>query len=105
MGEAKRRGNMKTEQINLKIPLSSLNKRKCKCGGESFVPAIHLYEVSAIVSPNGKAGVIFGEAGFRCLDCGEPADMKPKEDTPVQGPVAPEKSNLIILGDKGGTKQ
>jgi hypothetical protein len=102
MGDANRRDKMKTEQITLKVPLSSLNKRKCKCGGESFVPAIHLYEVSAIVSPNGKAGVIFGEAGFRCLDCGAPADMKPKEETPVQGP-APEKSNLIILD--GGTKQ
>jgi hypothetical protein len=87
------------EKINLKIPLSSLNKRKCKCGGESFVPAIHLYEVSTIVSPNGKAGVIFGEAGFRCLGCGEPADMKPKDEVPVQGP---EKSNLIVL--PGGNK-
>jgi hypothetical protein len=101
MGDANRRGKM--EQINLKIPLSSLNKRKCKCGGESFVPAIHLYEVSAIVSPNGKAGVIFGEAGFRCLVCGRPPDMNPKEDAPVQGPATPEKSNLIVLG--GGNKQ
>jgi hypothetical protein len=94
---------MKTEQITLKVPLSSLNKRKCNCGGESFVPAINLYEVSAIVSPNGKAGVIFGEAGFHCLICGRPADMKPKEDAPGQGPATPEKSNLIILD--GGNKQ
>jgi hypothetical protein len=105
MGEAKRRGNMKTEQINLKIPLSSLNKRKCECGCENFVPAINIYEISAIVSPNGKAGVVFSDPRFACLNCGEMADIKPKEDAPVQGSAAPEKSNLIILGDKGGTKQ
>ena len=88
------------ERINLKIPLSSLNKRKCQCGCENFVPAINMYEVSAIVSPNGKAGVVFSDPRFACLNCGEMADIKPKDEAPVQGPTAPEKSNLIIFGDK-----
>ncbi len=86
------------EKVNLRVPLSSLKKRSCKCGSENFVPAINIYEISAILSPNGKDGVVFSDPHFLCLSCGEPADLKAA--VPAQETATPEKSNLIIIGDK-----
>ena len=65
------------QQFNINVDLSTLPKRKCHCGSETFIPAINLYEVPAILSPNGKAGIVATDAGFVCLACQAPANLEP----------------------------
>ena len=74
---------MEQQQFQINVDLSSLPKRVCaNCGSEIFVPAIRLMEISALLNPSGKAGVIYAQDGFICSCCGERADLTPKEENP-----------------------
>ena len=67
----------------MNVQLSPDDRRACSCGCNTFVPTVGLFDVSAILSPNGQAGVIVVQDGLICSLCGEPADMTPKgEDKP-----------------------
>lgn len=72
---------MEQKAFKMQVSLQSLPMRKCACCGEAkFIPSVNLREVSALLSPNGKPGVIFTDAGFICATCGEQADLTPQDD-------------------------
>jgi hypothetical protein len=68
------------QQINMNVQLKPEDQRKCKCGSSVFVPTVAMFDVSAIMSPNGQASVFVADAGFICANCGTPAGMEPKVD-------------------------
>lgn len=68
------------QQMNMNVQLKPEDQRKCPCGSSLFVPTVALFDVSAILSPNGQAAVVVVDGGFMCLACGRPADMEPKKD-------------------------
>lgn len=78
------------EQLKMNIDLNQLKPRLCSCGSEKFVQTFILREVSALVSPNGQAGVLYFQKGFACLECNKPADLSPPKEEE-------KKSNLILV--------
>ena len=73
---------MSTEQFHMNVELKSEDRRCCpKCGGMTFIPAAALYDVSAIVSPTGRANVAAIDI-YACVVCGAQVDLTPKEEKP-----------------------
>ena len=73
---------MNQQQIHMNIELKPEDRRICaKCGGMVFVPACALYDVSAIVSPSGRADVAAVPI-YACAVCGTQVDLTPKEEKP-----------------------
>jgi len=66
--------------MQFNVQLKPEDRRVCECGCNVFIPTVALFDVSAIISPNGQAGVVAVDAGLVCMGCGKPADMAPKEE-------------------------
>lgn len=62
---------METEGLNLDI--SKTTPLVCKCGNHTFEQGVFLREISALVSPTGKAGII-PVPTFCCNACGAVPD-------------------------------
>ena len=55
------------------IPLEQTSAVKCKCGGETFSPAIKLRRISRLITGAAEDAMQPIEV-FLCIDCGEPLD-------------------------------
>jgi len=69
-------------QFQINVELKPEDRRVCqKCGSAAFIPACALYDVSAIVSPTGRADVAAVPI-YACAVCGVQVDLTPKEEKP-----------------------
>jgi len=75
----------------------------CECGNFTFTTGMFLREVSALLSPNGKAGIVPLQTVV-CNACGRvpdqmvPSFLKEAVPTPPEEPVTGyKKSNLTLL--------
>lgn len=81
-------------QHGFKVDLNQLPIRKCpKCNSETYTPIFQLRWCSALLSPVGKAGMIFVQIGFACTACTSPVAMN---ETPPEEP----KQNVVKLTSK-----
>ncbi len=79
----------------IQININALPIRKCpKCNGEIYHPVFQLRWCSALLSPVGKAGLIFVQIGFSCSSCRDQVAMN------EQPPEEP-KSNVVKFPVKG----
>jgi hypothetical protein len=79
---------MEKQQFNLKIDLKELPRKTCDCGSTTFAPCVELGYITALQSPQGKAGFLAIQQGiYLCVTCGKPADLS----------LPQEKDNVIDL--------
>lgn len=45
---------LRPEQQQFQVDLSTAKKEVCECGGDVFIQGVQIFIVSAIVSPNGQ---------------------------------------------------
>lgn len=62
--------NTGVPQVKMQIPLQSLHKTSCVCGGKRFVEVFSLRVANRFQSPSGQAMIIKTPTGFLCSDCG-----------------------------------
>jgi hypothetical protein len=53
----------------INMDISSLPYLACECGSNVFTPGFFARKVSAIMSPEGKDGILLQDAGFFCMGC------------------------------------
>ena len=56
------------QQIQVQIDMRNATQKACECGSKNFVPAVTLFDVSALVSPTGQRLTIH-KSVFVCMDC------------------------------------
>lgn len=65
-----------TMKAQINIPLDKMDDVTCiKCGHGEFQPTQRLKYVNAIISPNGKAGIVTVNI-IRCIKCGYPFQLQ-----------------------------
>jgi len=73
----------------VQLDISATTPVVCECGNYTFVHSVFLREVSALVSPSGKAGIV-PVPTFTCNSCGRVPDqvVPPFLKTEKQGTTA-----------------
>ena len=85
------------DNASLNFDITKTSKLTCTCGNHTFVHAVFLREISALVSPTGKAGVL-PIPTFVCNACGRvpdqivPAFLKAESGEPTQTVISSETS-------------
>ena len=67
-------------QQQFNVDLKDATPRSCECGSALFQQAVLIYDVSAIMSPNGQA-LVAQQPVLVCLECRKPL-APPDEEKP-----------------------
>ena len=70
--------DQQVQNQQFQVDLNNATKQKCICGCEVFQPALNIYTVSALVSPNGQE-LIAQQAILVCIKCQTPYGAKKGE--------------------------
>ena len=52
----------------IQVDLKNATKQQCECGNDTFIPAIQVYKVSALISPTGQE-LIANQQVVICTKC------------------------------------
>jgi len=88
--------------VQVNVNIDQVPAMMCKCGGNRFYPIQQVRTVPAVLSPSGRAQIMFLDGWRECVLCGEVYTIselqKAQEEIKQRGPVlvqdeSPEGSN------------